>query len=83
MAVWEQTEESFAEALLRSVVRMIATLCFVGLVVGPLVIGGWAANAYIVYRTNSGELQLPVLEESIPSPAELISKAVGRSSVTH
>lgn len=82
MAVWEHTEESFSEALLRSVVRMIATLCLVGLFVGPLILGGWAANAYIVYRTNSGELQLPVLEKTIPSPAELISEAVSHSGDT-
>ncbi len=83
MAVWEQTEESFAETLFRSFARVVGLLCLVLLLVGPVVAGGWMATAYIVYRTNSDELQLPALEKNIPSPAELIQSSGLRASETH
>lgn len=83
MAVWEQAEESFSEALLRSVARFVGMLCLVALVVGPVVAGGWMASAYIVYRSNSDELQLPALEKNIPSPAELIQSSANTGSRTH
>ncbi|WP_193182092.1 hypothetical protein [Nisaea sediminum] len=83
MAVWEQAEESFSEALLRSVARFVGMVCLVTLVVGPVVAGGWMASAYIVYRTNSDELQLPALEKKIPSPTELIQSSANTRSAKH
>lgn len=83
MAVWEHAEESFSEALLRSVARVLGMVCLVALIVGPVVAGGWMASAYIVYRTNSNELQLPALEKDIPSPAELIQSSADLASDTH
>lgn len=55
---------------------MMAAVCLVVLVVGPIVVGGWMANAYIVFRTSGDDLQLPVLEKSIPSPDDLIKSEV-------
>lgn len=83
MAVWEQTEESVAEALFRSLVRVIALVTLAAILVGPVVVGGWMANAYIVYRTSADELQLPALEKQIPSPAELINASVGDKPLSH
>jgi len=83
VAVWEHAEESFSEALLRSVARVLGMVCLVALIVGPVVAGGWMASAYIVYRTNSNELQLPALEKDIPSPAELIQSSADLASDTH
>ncbi len=83
MAVWEQTEESVAEALFRSVMRVVALVSLAVILVGPIVAGGWMANAYIVYRTSADELQLPVIEKQIKSPAELINAAIGDRSQLH
>jgi len=84
VAVWEQTEESVAEALFRSVTRVIALVSFAVILIGPVVVGGWMANAYIIYRTSADELQLPVIEKQIQSPAELINaEIVDRSRLHH
>ncbi|WP_028465518.1 MULTISPECIES: hypothetical protein [Nisaea] len=83
MAVWEQTEDSVAEALFRSVMRVVALVSLAVILVGPIVVGGWMANAYIVYRTSADELQLPVIEKQIKSPAELISAAIDDRSQLH
>lgn len=76
MAVWEQTEDSVAEVLFRSVVRVIALVSLAVILVGPVLVGGWMANAYIDYRTSAEGLQLPALEKKIPSAADLISAAI-------
>jgi hypothetical protein len=83
VAVWEQTEDSVAEALFRSVMRVVALVSLAVILVGPIVVGGWMANAYIVYRTSADELQLPVIEKQIKSPAELISAAIDDRSQLH
>ncbi|WP_193171314.1 hypothetical protein [Nisaea nitritireducens] len=83
MAVWEQTEDSVAEALFRSAVRVVALVTLAVILVGPVVVGGWMANAYIVYRTSADELQLPALDKQIPSPAELISASVDQKPQAH
>ena len=83
MAIWEQTEDSVAEALFRSVMRVVALVSLTVVLVGPVVAGGWMANASIVYRTSADELQLPVVEKQIPSPAELINAAIDDRSLSH
>ncbi len=84
MAVWEQTEESVAEALFRSFLRVVALVSLAVILVGPVVVGGWMANAYIVYRTSADELQLPVIEKQIKSPADLINAAIDdRAELQH
>lgn len=83
MAVWEQTEDSVAEALFRSVIRVVSLVSLAVILVGPVLVGGWMANAYIVYRTNADELQLPVIERQIPSPGELINAAIDDRSQFH
>ncbi len=83
MAVWEQTEDSVAEAFFRSVMRVVALVSLTVVLVGPVVAGGWMASAYIVYRTSADELQLPVVEKKIPSPAELINAAIDDRSPSH
>jgi|TARA_R110002050_G_scaffold108200_2_gene218841 hypothetical protein len=83
LAIWEQTEDSVAEALFRSVMRVVALVSLTVVLVGPVVAGGWMANAYIVYRTSADELQLPVVEKQIPSPAELINAAIDDRSLSH
>ena len=82
MAVWEQTEDTFAEAFMRSAIRLFTAIALVGVIVGPLLAGGWMANAYIVYRTSADELSLPVLEKNIPSPDEFISSEAGYKAVS-
>ena len=84
MAVWEQTEDSAAEVLFRSIIRVVAAISLVVILVGPVFVGGWMANAYIVYRTTADTLQLPVIEKQIPSPTELINAAIAdRSALQH
>lgn len=83
MAVWEHTEVSLAEVFVRSVLRMMTLVFVIAILVGPVLAGGWAANAYIDYRTNSDGLKLTLSEKSIPSPTELIRAVVNDASSLH
>lgn len=44
MAIYEDVENSFAQALANAVVRVLAMLALLALIVGPLVIGGFLGH---------------------------------------